>query len=82
MASARHRRCAEVGGELITGTGDSRCPHKTVSRYATPYWAALWAANARNQAMDIAAAFALCAYALALTSLITWQLHQICEAML
>jgi hypothetical protein len=32
--------------------------------------------------MGIAAAFALCAYALALTSLITWQLHQICEAML
>ena len=46
-----------------------------------PYWPGLWAQDRENRYVGITGTFALCAYVLALTLLITWQLHEICEVM-
>ena len=45
-----------------------------------PYWLGWWADDRENRYLGIAGTAALGAYLLALTFLITWQLHEICGA--
>jgi hypothetical protein len=46
-----------------------------------PYWPGWWAQGREIRYLGIPGTFALCAYVLALTLLIAWQLHEIWEAL-